>query len=225
MKQEQQQAAANTLPMTVKNEAIHSDSAQSSATFTPAGYDQHLDLRNLDLGQAHFQDPGRPLITPMSRSNSMKKPKTSQNSSHRNSLSAAPTSAYDGNMGYSTGQVTPDSITTSGAATPYNYPHETRSNQITPDGPIHRTASGVALGSAPGTRPPVATHYSTGSLPHIVGQANGRGPDLDWNSYSHFQFQDDFAQHALQNGSMTPQNIKSELSFDNLAPNMSFNSR
>ena len=204
----------------MKQEAPPADSAQPPSAFTASTYDNHtLDLKSLDLS-VNFGDPLRPTMAPMSRSNSIKKAKTSRNSSHRGSLGTAPTSGYDPNITYSTGQITPDSITTSGAATPYTYPHETRPNQLSPDGPLNRPASGVSLPVTSNTRPGMISHYSTGSLPHIAGNANGRGPDMDWQAYQNFPSQEDFGNQQYPTGTMTPQQVKNELDFTSLNQNL-----
>ena len=177
-------------------------------------------MRNLDLSQAFSGDMSRPTVTSMSRSNSIKKAKTSRNSSHRGSLGTAPASGFDTNFSISTGHITPDSITTSGAATPYTYPHETRSNQMSPDGPLNRSSSGVNLAVTSGARPSVSSHYSTGSLPQIVGQPNGRGNEVDWQNYPNFQSQDDFGHNQYHTGSMTPHQVKGDLDFSTIPHNL-----
>lgn len=217
-KAEQQKEASSK-----EHEATPTDSSQPPSAYSTNGastFDAALDLRALELGHASFGDSQRPSVTSMSRSNSVQKHKSSRNSSHRGSLGNAPTSSYDPAMPYTNGHVTPDSITTSGAATPYTYPQESRSNQISPDGPISRAANGISLGLPAASRPTAPNHYSTGSLPHIVGQTNGRGTDLDWQSYSGLT-QDDFSNSQYNVGPMTGHSqVKQEIDFSGLNQNM-----
>ena len=168
-----------------------------------------MDLRNLDLTRANFSDGQQQPMNHVSRSSSVRKQKTSRSSSNRGSMGAIPTSAYEAtNYSYSTGHITPDSITTSGAATPYTYPHEARSNQISPENQI---ANGHGLPSGPSGRPSAVSHYSTGSLPHIIGQPSGRGHDIEWLSYHGFPSHDEYGHPQYTSGTVTPQHQKEEM--------------
>lgn len=123
-------------------------------------------------------------------------------------MGAIPTSAYETtNYTYSTGHITPDSITTSGAATPYTYPHDARSNQIASEDQV---ANGLSLPSGPSGRPSAVSHYSAGSLPHIIGQ-NGRGHDIDWLSHHGFPSQDEHGHSQYNSGMVTPHHQKEEM--------------
>ena len=195
-----------------ENTATPTDQSQPSSAFTSSGFEGALDLRNLDLAQAAFSDGQQQALNPMSRSNSIRKQKPSRSSSNRGSMGALPTSAYEAtNYGYSTGHVTPDSITTSGAATPYTYPHEARSNQISPDNPV---SNSMGLPSGQGNRPSIVSNYSTGSLPHILGQPNGRGHDIDWLSHHTFQSQEEFSHPQYNSGTVTPHHQKEDLVYE-----------
>ena len=199
--------------------------SQPSSAFTVTGFDSPLDLRSLDLTPSNFPDGQPPALNQLSRSNSLRKQKTSRSSSNRGSMGAVSTSAYEtGNYGYSsTGHVTPDSITTSGAATPYTYPHETRSNQISPD-TVNQAPNGIGLPAGSGSRPPAMSHFSSGSLPHIMGQPNGRGPEMDWHSYPNFQqSQDEFGNSQYNANTLTPHHQqKDELDFSTAIPTNMF---
>ena len=193
-----------------ENTATPTEQSQPSSAFTATGFEGALDLRNLDLSHANFQDGGQQQpLNHISRSSSVRKQKTSRSSSNRGSMGAIPTSAYEAtNYAYSTGHITPDSITTSGAATPYTYPHEARSNQISPE---NQVALGLGLPPGPGGRPSQVSHYSTGSLPHIMGQPSGRGQDLDWLSNHNFHSQDEFGHPQYHSGTVTPHHQKEEM--------------
>ena len=186
--------------------------SQPSSAFTTGGFEGAMDLRNLDLAHANFSDGQQPQLqsmTNVSRSNSIRKQKTSRSSSNRGSMGAIPTTGFEStNYTYSTGHITPDSITTSGAATPYTYPHEARSNQISPE---NQASNGLSLPSGPGGRPSAVSHYSTGSLPHIIGQPNGRGHDTDWLSHHGFPSQDEYGQPQYHSGTGTPHHVKEEM--------------
>lgn len=187
------------------------------ATYARTSFDGALDLRSLDLSQHNYAEGQASIYNRLSQSGSIKKVKKSSNGSNRGSMVGVNTSAYDpANYQYSTGHVTPDSITTSGAATPYTYPHEARSNQISPDGSFNNTTNGLPLGVGAISRAP--QHYANGSLPHIV--PNGRANDFDWSSYQ-LPSHDDYGNVQYHSGTNTPhRQIKPDLDFSDLTSHL-----
>jgi len=183
--------------------------AQMTNTYTPASLNSPIGLHAMELGQPAYTERPESLAKQLSRSNSMKKAKKlSIRTPHSARTSLG--SAYDAaSSAYSTGHGTPDSITTSGAVTPYAYHHESRSNQISPDGPFTRS-----LGLNGVSRTPTSSHYSNGSLPHIVGQTNGRGQETDWANFHSYNSTDDYGHAPYHSGTSTPHHpIKSEPEF------------
>ena len=180
--------------------------AQQMDVFTPPGMDGHFDLNSLSLGQSSYVESANQI----SRSNSIKKSKRSTGShSNRASLGMVNTSGYDTtSYGYVSGHVTPDSATTSGAATPYTYMHESRSNQISPSG-AYSIGNGSDMGFNGVSRAPTSLSYSNGSLPHIAGQRGGH--EFDWQSLPNYNPHDDYGNTQYHSGTNTPiHRIKSE---------------
>ena len=180
--------------------------------FTPTSLDGSFDINALNLGQPQYVESANQL----SRSNSIKKSKRSTGShSNRASLGLVNTSGYDpASYGYVSGHVTPDSATTSGAATPYTYQYESRSNQISPSG-AYNTVNGRDMGFGGVSRAPTSSNYSNGSLPHIAGQRGGH--DIDWHTFSNFNSNDDYGNTQYPSGTNTPLHpIKSEGDLANL---------
>ena len=181
--------------------------AQQMEVFTPTSLDGSFDINALNLGQSQYVESA----DQVSRSNSIKKSKRSTGShSNRASLGLVNTSGYDPtSYGYVSGHVTPDSATTSGAATPYTYLHESRSNQISPSG-AYNTGTNSDMGFSGVSRAPTSANYSNGSLPHIAGQRGGH--DIDWSSFSNYNSNDDYGQTQYNSGTNTPSlhRIKSE---------------
>lgn len=177
--------------------------AQMTASYPPSTLDSSIGMHALDFDQPNYAERPPSIARHMSRSNSMKRKKLSIRTPHsaRGSLG----SAYESSA-YSTGHVTPDSITTSGAATPYTtYQHEPRSNQLSPEAHFNHSfgLNGVSRG-------PTSSHYQVNSLPHIVGHLNGRGQETDWNNYPLYTSHDDFNNVQHPSGTSTPQQIKNE---------------
>ncbi len=186
--------------------------AQLTEVFSPASLDGSFDVRGLNLGQPHYVENANQL----SRSNSIKESKRSTGShSNRASLGLVNTSGYDPTTyGYVSGHVTPDSATTSGAATPYTYHYESRSNQISPSG-AYNTMNGRDMGFGGVSRAPTSSNYTNGSLPHIAGQRGGH--DIDWPSTFTFNSNDDYGSTQYHSGTNTPIHpIKSEGDLANL---------
>ena len=190
------------------NTPTGANQAQQMEVYTPTSLDASFDINALSLVQSPYVDNADQL----SRSNSIKKSKRSTDSnSNRASLGMVNTSAYESaTFGYISGHVTPDSATTSGAATPYNYmQHDSRSTQISPNG-AYTTASGD-MGFGAVTRAPTsATYHHHGSLPHIAGHRGGH--DLDW-PFPNYNSNDDYGNTLYHSGTNTPltaHRIKSE---------------
>ena len=186
---------------------------QQVELFSPASLDGSFDINSLNLGQSQYVESPNQL----SRSNSDKKSKRSTGSvSNRTSLRLVNPSAYDPTgFGYASGHVTPDSATTSGAATPYTYLHESRSNQISPNEVYNPAARGdMGFGGVSGAPP--SSNYSNGTLPHIAGQRGGH--DIDWSSFSNFNSNDDYGHTQFHSGTNTPlhRSIKSEADLPNM---------
>ena len=179
---------------------------QQLEVFSPTSLDTAFDMNALSLGQPQYVESANQV----SRPSSIKKAKRSTGShSNRASLGLVNTPAYDpANYGYVSGHVTPDSSTTSGAATPYNFQYESRSNQISPTGPYHGiNGRDIAFGGV--SRAPTSSNYNNGALPHI---AQGRGGhELDWHPFPNFNSHDEYGNTHYHSGANTPIHpIKSE---------------
>ena len=175
--------------------------------------DVGFDINALNLGQASYVEPA----PQVSRPNSIKQAKRSTGShSNRTSLGMVNTSGYDpASYGYASGHVTPDSATTSGAATPYNYhPFESRSAQISPSGAYTPVMNGRDMTFGGANRAPMTSNYTNGSLPHIAGQRSGN--DMDWPSFP-YNSNDEYGNTQYQSGTNTPLHpVKSEDDLTNL---------
>ena len=184
---------------------------QQLEVFSPTSLESNFDMNSLSLGQPQYVESANQV----SRPSSIKKAKRSTGShSNRASLGLVNTPGYDpANYGYASGHVTsghvtPDSSTTSGAATPYNFQYESRSNQISPTGPF-QAMNGRDMTFGGVSRAPTSTHYTSGVLPQIA-QARG-GHELDWPSFPTFNHHDDYANTHYHSGTHTPIHpIKSE---------------
>lgn len=184
--------------------------AQQMENYNPPSLDGTFDITDLSLGQSQYTQSS----DQTSRPSSVKKSKRSTAShSNRTSLGMVNTSGYDPSYGYISGAVTPDSATESGAATPYTYMHESRSNQISPSG-AYNTANGGDMGFNGVSRAPTSSIYSNGALPHIAGQRGGH--DIDWSSFSNYGSNDDYGNTQYHSGTNTPHRIKSETDLSNI---------
>ena len=159
-----------------------------------------------DFNDLSIQTPNHDqTLSPVDRSSQVSqlnnvKNSASSNGTQSNRTSFGPIygSSYDlTSYATSTGYVTPDSVTTSGVATPYTFPHETRSTPLSPD-----DASNAQLLAAI-SRAPTAPSYSYASLPHIVDDAHGRGNESHWSSYP-FNHTQSYSHSAHQSGTNTP---------------------
>lgn len=180
--------------------------AQQMDPFTPNSLEGTFDINNLTLGHSQYGESA----DQDSRTSGIKKAKRSTGShSNRASLGMVNTSAYDpASYGYVSGHVTPDSATTSGAATPFTYMHESRSNQISPSG-AYNAVNGSDMGFGGVSRAPTSSNYNNGSLPHIAGQRGGN--EAEWPPFSHYNGTDEYGNAQYHSGANTPIHpIKSE---------------
>ena len=192
-----------------------SQAQQMEPVFSPTSLDAAFDISALHLGRQYVE---REIEKQVSRPNSIKKSKRSTGSrSNRASLGIVNPSGFDPtSYGYVSGHVTPDSATTSGAATPFTYLHDSRSNQISPSGAFS-TANGSDMGFGGASRAPSSSNYSNGSLPHIAGQRGGH--DIDWHSFAPYSSHDTYSNMQYPSGTNTPitaQRIKSEADLTNI---------
>ena len=183
-----------------------SERSQQMNSYTPTSLDGSFDITSLTLGQRQYGDNSNQV----SRSNSNKKSKGSTGStSNRASLGMVTTAVYPTTYEYSsTGHITPESITSSGAATPYQYPHEGR-GQLSPTGPVTET-----------NFPSNSRQHTSGNLfqalPRIFGQTPGHGQDMDWNPLA-YGTPDEYGQSHYYSGTNTPlQRTKSDSDFTSL---------
>ncbi len=160
--------------------------------FTPTSMDGAFDMNNLTLNQSNYGSASNQV----SRANSVtRSQRRSGSQSNRASLGMMSASGYE-SAGYahSTGHITPDSITTSGAATPYTYQHEPRTSQLHENGAFFTVSS----------RPPTSSNYSHAPLPHIVGQEHGRSYNMDWHQFHQYNSHDDYVNGQSHSGANTP---------------------
>lgn len=134
-----------------------------------------FDFNALQISTPAYSEGQQPLPNQESCSNYVRRPSTSGVGGQPSNLYVSAPSSYDPTGLYYSGQITPDSITTSGAATPYQYPHELRANQFSSD-----------TSYAPGI-PVLAAHSMPSGfgapVPHIVGSSHDPGNDLDWSTF------------------------------------------
>ena len=197
-RQEDAARMENNTPPSVKH-------VQLLEVVSPTSLATSFDMNALSLGQPQYGESANQV----SRPNSIKKAKRSTGShSNRASLGLVNTPGYDpASYGYVSDHVTPESSTTSGAATPYNFQYESRSNQISPTGAFHgMNGRDMAFGGV--SRAPTSSSYNNGALPHI---AQGRGGnELDWHSFPNFNH-DEYGNSQYPSGANTPIHpIKSE---------------
>ena len=202
-KKSRQENAAR-LESTIPTNVNH---GQQLEVFSSTNLDASFDMNALSLAQPQYVERANQV----SRPNGIKKAKRSTGShSNRASLGLVTTPAYDpANYGYVSDHVTPESSTTSGAATPYNFQYESRSNQISPTGP-YQAINGRDMAFGGLSRTPTSSNYNNnGALPHI---AHGRGGhELEWHSFAAFNPNDDYGNAPYPSGANTPLHpIKSE---------------
>lgn len=137
-----------------------------------------FDLSALKLGASGCSDESQPVSSCASRSGSVKV--SSGNYGGSGSSSSYDPIAYV----YSGGQITPESVTTSGAVTPFHYLQETRPSQFLPSD-ISFNENIHGSGVDPNSRTPTGSAYPIGSLPQILESGNGRGTDTGWPPLFH----------------------------------------
>jgi len=198
------------------------DPSSHSVDFSSlAGLGNMSDLSNPDLGQPSFAETQRTHSTHISRTSSVKGAGKGTTSSNRSNYTAPNSAGLDGSgFSYSGGQATPDSLTTSGAATPYNYSNDPRSNQLSPHSNLHQSLNGLSLDLNSITNGLSGPSYSSSSLPHIVEASHDRTGDIDW-SLPHLDSNDEYANAQYQsNSSNHHQHIKTEPQYSSGAYNM-----
>ena len=170
------------------------------SAYTPTSSDTSFDMNNLSLNQQNYGERSNQV----SRANSVTRSgRSSGSQSNRASLGMVNTPVYEpAGYAHSAGHVTPDSINTSGAATPYTFQHESRTNQLPGNEQFPHTSNGD-LGFCASSRPPTSSSYSHASLPHIVGQSNARGYSTDWPPYQ-YNSHDDYGNGQHHSGANTP---------------------
>ncbi|KAI4173153.1 MAG: hypothetical protein LQ343_003080 [Gyalolechia ehrenbergii] len=186
-----------------------------TATSTPT-LQSPLDLQglsNLGLGTAAYQEELQSFSNRASRANSIKRSSNGMTMSSRTTSGPSSIAGPDSTFAYSAGQVTPDSLTTSGAATPYSIQHEGRL-PFSPDGNYHaNNGSGLDLNNI--SRPHSGPAYTASNHPHIMGSANGSRNDLDLSIFS-TNAHDDFNQQYPAHHDDSQHHIKSEHDFSNV---------
>ncbi|KAL6717250.1 hypothetical protein ACLMJK_005165 [Lecanora helva] len=189
--------------------------------YTPDVIETALDVQALTLTQPNHNDAS----SRASRANSVSH-STRRSGSHSNggSIGTVNPSGYESaGYGPSTGQVTPDSVTTSGAATPYEHHHEQRGSHFLENGALSHVASAdFSYYSNPASAP--SAYTGQGPLPHIVNHEHARGPVYGWSSQtSHYHPHEDYANGRHHSGASTPlEHDKPDTGFANL-PFSNFN--
>ena len=178
-------------------------------------------LSSTDLAQSSFSESQRPLSTQLSRANSFKGLGKGVTSTSRGNYTAPNSAGLESaGFSYSGGQATPDSLTTSGAATPFNYSNDPRSNQLSPHSSIHQSLSGLSLDLNSITRSLSGPSYANGVLPHIVEASHDRTGDMDW-SLPHLEGSEDYTNGQYQTSSNDHhQPIKADPGYSSSAFNM-----
>ena len=157
-----------------------------------------LNIGSLRLGQTSYAEEQHGLPTTMSQSNGVKHTMNSLSTANRGPSGPSKPTGFD-HTGFQnpTGHITPDSVTTSGAATPYPYPQDSRPNQFS-DGSFSHAPNSTQLDLSGTNRAPAGSNYSSESLPQIVESSQGHRSDLDWLFPPGSQ--GDFSIHSFQSG-------------------------
>lgn len=158
-----------------RSRSLPSSQSNEMGQTAPNPVQETFDFNALELSGPSYPEGQQPPPNQESCSNNVRRPSTSGVGGQASNLYVSAPSSYDPTgLNYS-GQITPDSITTSGAATPYQYPHELRANQFSSDTSFAPAIPVLAAPSMPsGFGAP---------FPHIVGSSHDRGNDLDWSMY------------------------------------------
>lgn len=174
-----------------------SQSNNEIGELAPNNAQDSFDFNALQISTPAYPEGPQPLVKQESCSNDVRRPSTSGVGGQTTNVYVSAPSSYDlSGLNYS-GQITPDSITTSGAATPYQYPHEFRANQFSSD-----------TSFAPGVPVLAAQSMPSGfgaPIPHILGSSHDRGNDLDWSMYFPPPGLDHYSQpsyHPVEEGEM-----------------------
>ena len=194
---------------------IPGQSSQVSG-FSAANLQSSLGLSNLRLGQSSYSEEQHGLPSSISQSDTINQASNTLTIGNR-ALSRPPASSSFDPSGFSnaTGHITPESVTTSGAATPYPYPQDSRPNQYSSDGTFTHASNAQSLNLSGTSRPPPGSSYPSGSLPQIVESSQGHRNDLDW--YFSPGSQAEFNNHQIQSGiEQSHQPVKSEPDFSNI---------
>ena len=191
------------------------EQSEQIANYTPTSADGHFDISSLNLNQAHYSDRSNQV----SRSNSVKNSKKSAGgSSNRASLTLVSTSGYEPIPASYTrsGHATPDSAQShSGAVTPYQYTHGSRSHPLSPNGTLNH---GLEFNFSSVSMPPGSSTYANGPFPHIHP---GNEHSYEWSQFSpRFNSHDDYGHQQFPSGTNTPlQRVKSEIDITHLPLN------
>lgn len=174
----------------------------AATDFSATNFQESFDLSTLALNPSGYPEDQQAFSNRVSRSNSV-------NQGHPGNFVGSSSSSFDPTgFPYSGGQVTPDSITTSGAATPYQYSNQTRISQFTVDAVF---LNAQPNGSGKASTPP---NYTGGSLPQILEASNGPGSDVNWSNFFAPDGQEGNPDTLFQSVSDDPQQIiKSEPDF------------
>jgi hypothetical protein len=131
---------------------------------------------SFEFGSPGYSDEIQPGSNRESRSSSVKRPNTSGVGGNVGNLSVSSSSSYDTTGFGISGQITPDSVTTSGAATPFPCSHEFRPNQLPPGASFTYGAQPMEENKA-GLMPIGSIH----SLQQMMEASHGRGDEMDWS--------------------------------------------
>ena len=183
--------------MPTRTRSLPSSQSNEMGEQVPNNAQESFDFNAQQISTPAYPEGQQPLVKQESCSNDVRRPSTSGVGGQPSTLYVSAPSSYDlGGLNYS-GQITPDSITTSGAATPYQYPHELRASQFSSD-----------TSFAPGV-PVLAAHSMPSGfaapIPHILGSSHDRGNDLDWSMYFPAPGLDPYSQptyHPVDEGEM-----------------------
>lgn len=192
-------------------------STQTSVTtdFAACSLNGSFDLSTLGLGPSGYSDESQSLSNRASRSSSVKRPSNSGLVGNRANYGSSSSSSYDpAGFAYSGGQITPDSITTSGAATPFPYSQEARPNQFPSDTSFSQTSHGPAVDLS-SSRASTGSSYANGSLPQILESSQSRVNDVDWSSLFQPITHDEYGNPQFHSIDSAQHSIKSEPEFAN----------
>ncbi|KAI4163300.1 MAG: hypothetical protein LQ342_003035 [Letrouitia transgressa] len=197
-----------------------SQASSKTADSTPTLQSPYeLSLNNLALGSTAYQEELQNFSNRGSGTNSdLKRSSNGINIPSSRTASGPPSSigGHDSTFSFSTGQVTPDSLTTSGAATPYSFHHDGRL-PFSPEGAYNATNSGSTLDIGTMSRPHSGPAFINQSHPHIMGSNNGSRPDLhEMSNLFPGQSHDEYHQHYASHAEDSHPNIKTEASFTNV---------